>query len=229
MGGSRSGRTGRLTVYLLALNLLVLLAGLGMEYVLANRYPDLPEFNAAKIRIWSQPDAYRPGSGSPPARVAQPGIERVCLEVTDLSHSLFLEMRALTRDLGIADEKCGYAFSNKLAWWVFWPPEYEASQRDKALRAMRAAGQRDIFPINQGAMAQAFSLGVFSSEAQARQLRDALRRKGLDKVDHGPRPGMGTSRLSCELGHADQTEQLLASLPVAVRKVAAERCGADNG
>ncbi len=229
MGSAGSGRAGRIALVLFGLNVLVVLAGLGIEYVAANRHPDLPEFNATKIRAWTQPEAYKPGESAKTTQAAQPPVDpigRLCLEISELSQPRFSELRALATAAGIAQAQCTYSFEKKLAWWVFWPPEYEAGQRDKALQAMRAAGQKDILPITQGAMAQSFSLAVFSAESQARQQRDLLRSKGLDKVEYGPRPSAGIGRLVCTSDNGAQLEQLRVGLPGWVKQLDPAQCPA---
>lgn len=230
MGRTRFERAGRVTLVLLFLNLLALAVGLGVEYVLANRYPDLPEFNAGKIRLWSQPATYKPAALPPPVTMSpEPtAAERLCLQVTDLNQARYLEIQKITGAAGWTDGQCAYRFARKLSWWVFWPPEYEAAQREKVLQASRAAGVRDVLPVTQGPMAQAFSLGVFTSEGAARQHRDGLRRKGLDRAEYGPRPGVGDCKLSCAPAKAEQLQSLLRSLPAWAKPLAADEC-ADMG
>lgn len=228
MAGTGSGRIGRVTLYLLVLNLLVLGIGVGYQHFAASRAPALNEFNAGKIRFWSQPDAYEPASPAAAKRadeVAKAPVQtRICLDIADLSQGHYLDLQAVLKTAGLDGGKCNYNFDKKLAWWVFWPPEYEASQRDKVLKAIRAAGVNDVLPVTQGAMAQAFSLGVFSGEKQANQHRDTLRGKGLEKVDYGPRPSMGSGRLGCDELAPDSLDQLKAALPTWAKPVAEDLC-----
>lgn len=230
MGRTGSQRAGRVTLVLLILNLLVLAAGVGVQYALSNRYPDLPELNAGKIRLWSQPTAYKAAEPVLPPTVAvaeatKPApVERLCLELTDLSQTHYLEMQKIIQTAGLTTGQCQYSFGKKLGWWVFWPPEYEAVQREKVLQAIRSAGVQDVLPVTQGVMAQAFSLGVFTSEGQARQHRDGLRRKGLDKAEYGPRPSMGGGKLSCAPGSAGELQQVKASLPAWATQLEPDQC-----
>lgn len=233
MAGTGSGRFGRVTLFLLVLNLLALAIGFGMEHFDAGRAPVLNEFNAGKIRFWSQPDSYKPSAPAalkPAEEIAKPAVENgLCLEIADLSQAHYQEMRTLLKSAGLDGGQCVYSFDKKLAWWVFWPPEYEAVQRDKAIKAIQAAGVKDVLPITQGAMAQAFSLGVFTGETQANQHRDALRGKGLDKVEHGPRPSMGSGRLGCMADASGKLGGFRAGLPAWVKPVETQLCGLAAG
>lgn len=227
MAGTGLGRHWRVTLYLLMLNLLVLAAGIGVERYARDRVPALSEFNAGKIRFWSQPAAYKP----PPAAAAPVSAETakpadvLCLEIADLNQARYQEMDTALKASGLAGQ-CSYSFDKRLAWWVFWPPEYEAGRRDKVVKAIQAAGVKDFLPITQGAMAQAFSLGIFAGEAQALQYRDALRGKGLDKVEFGPRPSMGSGRLGCALNEPGRLAAFRSGLPAWARPVAEGLCTA---
>jgi hypothetical protein len=216
--------------FLLLLNLLALGLGLGFEHYMSNRPGDLHEFNAGQIRFWSQPESYNPAAGKPPAadRVAKPDEAlsgSLCVEITDFSQERYRELAARIKSAGLDDGQCSYSFDKRLSWWVFWPPEYEAAQRDKAVKAIQASGVKDVLPINQGVMAQAFSLGVFSSEAQANQHRDTLRGKGLSKVEFGPRPNMAWARLGCRLKEPAKREAFLAGMPDWAPGVPESQCG----
>ena len=213
-----------MTAFLIALNLMILAAGLGVEHLLANRMSGLPEFNAVKIRMWTQPAAYEPDRPTVAAAPVQTGIARLCIGITELTQEHFLELRTMRQTVGMEDQQCEYGFGKKLSWWVFWPPEYEAAQRDQVMKSFRAAGVRDMLPVTQGSMAQSFSLGVFSTEAQARQHRDGLRSRGLDRVEYGPRPGTGSGNLECQPTSAAQYDRLKSGLPAWARVVDADQC-----
>jgi len=231
LAGTGSGRIGRVTYYLLMLNLLVMAIGIGVQYLVAGLTPALHEFNPGKIRFWSQPETYKPGPpAKPDNQAANPAAQTsVCLEITGLSQARYQDMRALLKSAGLDGGLCTYQFDKGLSWWVFWPPEYEAAQRDKVIKAIQAAGIKDVQPIAQGAMAQAYSLGVFVGEAQAHRFRDELRGKGLDKVDFGPRPNLKSGRLGCQSDDVVKLAGLTANLPTWATKVAPPRCGLAGG
>lgn len=272
MGSAGSGRAGRITLFLVVLNVMMLAIGLGVQFVEANHTPDFNEFNAEKIRFWSQPDAYQPAAATnkpaaavpaeaappvepaPAAGTEPPGVaphlpavqppampataapspalsqpaqaNAVCLSVDDLSQSRYEDMQALLKSSGLDRGKCNYRFDKKLGWWVYWPPEYEAVRRQKVLESLHAAGVKDVFPITQGALAQSFSVGMFAAEDQALTYRNRLRSKGLDKIEYGPRPSVGSAYLVCRSDSAAQLAQLKASLPTWAQPVDAGQCQA---
>lgn len=225
MAGKGPGRSGHVTYYLLVLNVLVLAVGIGAQYLVAGLKPELHEFNAGKIRFWSQPDAYKPAAATGQADQTAKAAARVCLEIAGLSQQHYQDLRALLKSAGLDGGQCAYRFDKKLAWWVFWPPEYEAARRDKAIQAIQAAGVKDVMPITQGAMAQSYSLGVFAEEVQANRYRDQLRGKGLDKVDFGPRPNLQSARLGCVSDEAARLAGFTASLPAWAATVDEQMCG----
>lgn len=223
------GRAGRITLFLAVLNLLALGLGVGLYYVEANRMPGFDELNAEKIHLWSQPQVYRPPASAAP-RLATDSTAAVrntlCVVVENISQANFQNLLALMKSSGIDDAQCLYDFDKKLAWWVFWPPEYETARREKALQSIHSAGIKDVLPITQGTMAQAFSVGVFVSASQARQYRDSLRSKGLDKIEYGPRPNIGYLRLGCQLDKPGQLARLEAALPAWAKSADAAQCQA---
>ncbi|NCS65433.1 MAG: hypothetical protein GW787_04650 [Betaproteobacteria bacterium] len=222
-------RAGRITLFLAVLNLLALGFGAGLRYVEANRMPGFDELNAEKIHLWSQPRMYQPRTPvAPPLAADSTAAVRntLCLALENISQANFQDLQTLMQANGIDSAQCTYEFDKKLAWWVFWPPEYEAARRDKALQSIHAAGVKDVLPIIQGAMAQAFSVGVFISASQARQYRDSLRSKGLDKIEYGPRPGIGYLRLGCQVDEPDRLARFETALPAWAKPVDAAQCQA---
>ncbi len=234
MAGSGSGRIWRVTGLLLALNVLVLALGLGVEYVGASRRPALVEINAAKIRNWTQPETIQPDVPDvvgavdavpvAPAPVA-PASGSLCIDVTEPGQARYVELQSLLKLAGFDDGRCAYSFDARLGWWVFWPPVYEPALRAKAIQAIQAAGVKDVLPIRQGAMAQAYSLGMFASEVQAIQHRDRLRGQGLAQVEYGPRPNVKKMRLTCRVDDAAWVSGFLAGLPAWAKPADPAECG----
>lgn len=220
--GEGSGRIGRVTRYLLVVNLLVVAAGLGVPYLRGLHGAGPSEFNAGKIGLWRQPDTYKTvAQPATPARASAPSA--LCLAIANLDQERYQALQASVQTAGLVGDKCGYRFDKNLAWWVFWPPEYETARRDKVLKAIVAAGVKDVLPITQGSMAQSYSLGVFNSEAKAHQYRDSLRGKGLDRVEFGPRPSMGAGWLGC-VAEAARIDAFKAGLPPWAEPVAERQC-----
>lgn len=254
MDGAGFEYTRRVTLFLFLLNLVVLAVGLGFNQYRAEQRPQLNEFNAEKIRFWSQPEAYQPKAVTqevvPPASepvphpevtaeapatlpapapaaapAAAPAPALLCLEIKQLSQPRYEGLHAYLKSSGMASGQCTYIFEKKLGWWVFWPPEYESSRRDKVMKAIQAAGVKDVLPINQGSMAQSISLGVFAHEAQANHYRDVLRGKGLEKVSHGPRPSMGVGLLGCRIDEPARLAGFSAGMPSWAEQVDVTVCG----
>lgn len=219
MDGAGPGRAGRLALFLGVMNVALLASGLALEHWL--RQPrGLPEFNAQHIRLLTQPEAS--GAKRAKAPVAETpsaaALPVACLKINSLDQSRYTELLAMLDGAGIPAQRRQFVVGQTLGWWVFWPPEYEALQREKALRAIRAAGIEDFLPIVKGSMAQAISLGVFAGEDQARIHRNRLRSRGLDKAEYGPRPGVAESpsHLVCMLQGPEQLEKLKTALPAGV-------------
>lgn len=219
-----------MTAFMLALNGLVLAVGLGVQHIGATRGSALVEINAEKIRNWTQPETYQPAApvaaeAPAPATPAAPASGSLCIDVQEPGQARYVELQALLKTAGMDDGRCVYSFDARLGWWVFWPPVYEPALRAKAVRAIQAAGVKDVLPIRQGAMAQAYSLGMFASEEQARAHRDRLRGQGLAQVEYGPRPNVKKMRLVCRLDDDARAGGFLAGLPEWAKSAEPAECG----
>lgn len=229
MPSAGSGRAGHLVLLLVIMNISLLAAGLALEYWLGQPR-GVPEFNVHLIRLLGHPGADpvdRPGAlKDRTAESPAPASPSACVKVTGFDQARYLELQAVLETAGIGPQQRMFLLDQSLGWWVFWPPEYEAGQREKAQQAIRAAGVRDAIPITKGVMTQAFSLGVFANEEQAVTHRNRLRSRGLDKAEHGPRPGVAEKEihLVCMLSGEEQRQKLQAGLPVGVSMVAREEC-----
>lgn len=229
MDGTRPGRTGQLALFLVIMNVTLLATGLALEHWLAQPR-GLPEFNAELIRLLGQPESGHRGQRAAPLAnesKTEPQVSpSACLKITGFDQARYTELLGLLESVGIGPQQRMFLVDQSLGWWVFWPPEYEATQRVNALRAIRAAGVHDAIPIAKGPMAQAYSLGVFATEEQAVTHRNRLRSRGLDKAEHGPRPGVANNdvRLVCMLSREAQREKLQAGLPTGVSLVESGEC-----
>lgn len=230
MGGSGPGRAGHLALLLVIMNVALFSAGMLFQQ-LAKRSVSMPEFNAQQIRILAHPDALDAAPQSvetlPDMTAVDPDAPapRVCLQVTGFDQGRYDDVMAMFDAAGVTSAQCRVELGMELGWWVYWPPEYELLLREKAIRSFRAAGVRDVLPISQGPMAQSFSLGVFAREEQARNRRNELRSKGLEKVEFGPRPQVTEAYIACILANPDQkgrlNEGLLPGVQVADESVCA--------
>ncbi len=155
--------------------------------------------------------AAQPEAKAEPA--VAPGQQALCYGVTGMTQARYQEFREAMGKVGGAGIAYSVLSDNKAPWWVFWPPEYEAAQRAEVVKKIARAGVKDFVAIGKGAMAQAYSLGVFPDEPQARTQRDALRQKGLDKAEYGIRPGIGTFKLRFVPDSAERAATLKGLLP----------------
>lgn len=231
MAGETPGRAGRLVLFLLVANGVLSALFLGIWYW-GERDRGLPEFNADKIRLLEQPPA-RARPSPPVDATAAPGIETplaeqvpttLCYKVETMDQARYQTFRDILAKLEIASGAYRLIADNKFSWWVYWPPEYEAAQRDAVLKKFALARVRDVLPIAKGPMAQSFSLGMFPEEAPARAHRDRLRQKGLDKAEYGIRPGIGPFGIRVKLDSPARTQALKAMLPAWAEAVDDSAC-----
>jgi len=220
LAGETSGRPGRLALGLLIANVAVFAAFMAWDHW-GHLERDLPELNPEKIRLLDRPpEKTRPapvaGTPSSPATAAESGVAPLCYAVEGMTPARNLELREALAKLG--DARGAYALISEVAlpWWVFWPPEYEAAQRDAVLKKLTQAEIKDFLAIGKGPMAQSFSLGMFPTEAQAMSHRDRLRQKGLDKAEYGIRAGID-ARLRFVVDTPGRAEAVKGVLPVWVK------------
>jgi hypothetical protein len=204
------GRGGRVVLWLLLANVLLLAAGLALQ-----RWQDQPKllagYNADKVRLL-EPAA--PGTAERPAAKAadaavsteRPGAGPLCLAAALTGAADYQALRQALRDAGL--DRVELRMDERLGWWVYWPPITDPVEQVQVLAAIGKAGVRDVAPIRRGPMARAISFGMFASEADARAHRELLRGKGLDKLEYGPRPGVGEVMLIVPAADATRVERL---------------------
>jgi hypothetical protein len=213
------------------MNAVLLASGLALEHWLGQPR-GLPEFNADLVRLLGAPESGKSRRPAVPAvdepQPQAPVSLSACLKIGGFDQARYGELLAMLESAGIGPQQRMFLINQSLGWWVFWPPEYEAGEREKALRAIRAAGVGDAIPIVKGPMAQAYSLGVFATEEQAVTHRNRMRSRGLDKAEHGPRPGVAAKdvHLLCTLRDEAQRERLQSGLPAGVSLVEQTECPA---
>lgn len=209
------GRGGRVVLWLLLANVLLLAAGLALQ-----RWQDQPRllagYNADKVRLLG-PAA--PGGAERPAAEAATGAATVtersgagplCLAATLAGVADYPALRQALRDAGL--DGVELRVEERLGWWVYWPPISDPVEQVQVLAAIGKAGVKDVAPIRRGPMARAISFGMFASESDARAHREVLRGKGLDKLEYGPRPGVGEVILFAPRADPGRIERLRALL-----------------
>jgi hypothetical protein len=217
------GRAGRVALALLFANLVLLNSFLALQYW-GGRDRALPEFNADKIQLLDQPkQAVKTAvqEAAPPSATPL----GLCYRVNNMDQARYQEFREAMNKLDLEAGRLRLITDNALPWWVYWPPEYEAAQRDSAIKKFGLAGVRQVLPIKKGAMAQSFALGLYPDEARARAQRDALRQKGLDKAEYGIRPAIGGFILHLTPPNEARQEALKALMPAWAELLETQACG----
>jgi len=211
---------------LAVLNLLALAGGVA-NMIRTGQPGSLPEFNAEKIQIRERPTRAAPVRSDRAGSLLSENLQ--CLGMAGIEQGRFESLRASLAELALGVEACQFILPQRLGWWVFWPPVYEAAERERVNQALRAAGVRDVQPIRSGGMAQAYSLGAFQFESQAVAMRDELRQKGLGAVQYGPRPAEGEVLLLCRIEDPELRRRMLAVLPPEVKPRPVGQCRMQTG
>ena len=207
----------RLIGLLVALNIGVLLMGLGLQYWSSNA-PPLVTFNADKVQLL---DDLRPLKPAPetPAQDSVGPVEQAtqalaaCPAWSGLNADQVGQISSHLRQLGIADGAYDLQVEMRLGWWVYIPPMANAGALKVVMDDARAKGVRDMAPVRSGAMVNALSLGAFPSLDSARKHAEAMTRRGLRGVKFGPRPGSGLARLVVVQESAQIRKALNAAWP----------------
>ncbi|MDP2431886.1 MAG: SPOR domain-containing protein [Pseudomonadota bacterium] len=189
---------GRLLGLLALLNVLVLVAGGGLEAMRA-KPGTLLDFNADKVRLLGRVELPE----TPPARVAEPveplampqsSVSR-CLSWPELDGGLLEEIESRMKGAGIAVTDYELRLGKRLGWWVYLPPFADAEAMRAAIEDASRKGVKDIAPVRGGDLRNAVSLGAFPSLEKARVQEKKLRSLGLEGMRAGPRPTSGHATL----------------------------------
>jgi len=202
------GLAGRIALFLLLANGLVLAGGLALQH-----WRDEPRlltgYNADKVRLLGQPQK-RPTPREEAAIAAQPvqpaQTGRLCYTVQLTDSAVYPALRQALLEVGAA--RYSLTVDERLGWWVHWLPVDDAAERRRLLEAARSAGVQDATHIPRGPLANSISLGMFGSEAESRAHSESLAGKGLEKVHYGPRPSVGTAVLEVPPGDRGRLEKL---------------------
>lgn len=211
-----------LTGLLLALNLGVLVVGLGFMYWPA-KPATMPEFNGDKVKILSTPAGADSANlqatlpvEPPPALPDQPvqpetGLpETLCLSWNRLDADKLLTVEAHLKQLGISPGSYELRLPQRLGWWVYLPPFRDPETMRTAMDDARQKGVTDMAQVRGGKLANAVSLGAFPTLEKAREQAATLAAKGLTGVKLGPRPEAGEVRLLLSGKAVGQTAERLA-------------------
>lgn len=164
-------------------------AGIAAEPEAAEPPAIAAETAAAAAPVASAPDN-TPVSAPPP----------VCMVWSELSTTEADQLAARLR-------RTGTSFSRNRtevpgSWWVRIPPQPNQEQAEQRVREARALGVTDSFIVqDNGPNRHAVSLGLFKTEARARQMLNQLRTRGLRNAGIEPRM-VTTFRIQAQLSPA---------------------------
>ena len=120
-----------------------------------------------------------------PAKASQ--LANVCLEwgaFTDQEKGAVL---AALEPLHLGRQMTQRRVENTSAYWVYLPPLPSKAAAERRVAELRALGLKDFFILNDGALRNAISLGVFKTEDSANKFLDALRTQGVSNAKAGAR------------------------------------------
>ncbi len=188
----------RLLGLLALLNVLILVAGGGLEWVRAKPAP-LLDYNADKLRLLGRvelPEA-PPARMADPVEPAAPPLKQVsrCFSWPELDGDLLGEIESRMESAGIAVSDYDMSLGKRLGWWVYLPPFADAEAMRAAIEAASRKGVKDIAPVRGGDLRNAVSLGAFPNLGKARAQEKKLRSLGLEGMQAGPRPNSGHATL----------------------------------
>jgi hypothetical protein len=99
------------------------------------------------------------------------------------------------------------------AWWVHVPPQPDRKSVDARISELRRAGVADFFVMQEeGANRYAISLGVFRTDAAARDYIESVKRKGFGGARISPRYAPEARRSIEVRGQADTIAAALARI-----------------
>lgn len=191
---------GRLLGLLALLNVMILVAGGGLEAMRA-KPAALLDFNADKVRLLGLVER----AEAPPTKLADTvdmagTVEPVaatlkalprCLSWPELDGALLGEIESRMKNAGIAVTDYDLSLAKRLGWWTYLPPFADAEAMRVAIEAARLKGVKDIAPVRGGELRNAVSLGAFPSLDKARVQENKLRSLGLEGMRTGPRLNSG--------------------------------------
>ncbi|MCV2219820.1 SPOR domain-containing protein [Thauera sp. Sel9] len=131
-------------------------------------------------------EAAAPETPSASQAAVTPPVPTSCVAWSDLSEAQADALMRQLRNSGASAER--RKIETPSSWWVRVPPQGSREQAEEQARALRALGVRDLFIVQERGPAQyAISLGVFQTEARARQMLAELRAQGVRNAGVAPR------------------------------------------
>lgn len=136
-------------------------------------------------------------AGTAPAEAAPPPSPLSCVAWSELSS-------AQAEQLAVRLRRTDAVFTRSRSetpgsWWVRIPPQASKELAEQRMREVRALGVADSFIVqDSGPNRFAVSLGVFKTEARARQMLNQLRARGVTAAGVEPRM-VSTFRIQAQL------------------------------
>lgn len=187
--------------------------------------------NLPEVRLLAELDDARRAKGgiAPVAPVAGKADQPAeCLLVGPIPEKVTaLQLKQRFEALGLDPDFRSFLVKQAPAYWVYLPPYVSAEEARKVLKKLRSEGV-DSFYVAEGELKGSISLGVFSQESSAMQVRDARVAKGypaLIKVVPKSQPEIWAAfREVGGLADADYWRELAVDFPGLGRRTVS--CGA---
>ena len=120
-----------------------------------------------------------------PAKAAQ--LVNVCLEWGSFTDTERAAVLAALEPLQLGRQMSQRRIESTSAFWVYLPPFPSKPAAERRIAELRALGLKDFFVLNDGALKNAVSLGVFKTEDAATKFVDTLRNQGVTNARSGAR------------------------------------------
>ncbi len=177
----------------------------------ADPEPQRREINPASIRLLAGPELAglpvlkpKPAAEAPAPSLAAAG---TCLEWGGFSVAEAPRAEKALEPFALGARLSQRRSDETAGWWVFIPPQPNRAAALKKVAELNSLGIEDFFMLqDEGKMRWAVSLGVFSSEAAARNRLEALRVKGVRSAQTGERESQ-VVKISFQVRNADAALQ----------------------
>lgn len=120
-----------------------------------------------------------------PAKVAQ--LPNICLEWGGFTEAEKAAALAALEPLQLGRQLTQRRVESPSAYWVYVPPLASKPAAEKKVAELRALGLKDFFIVNDGALKNAISLGVFKTEDTAGKFLESVKALGMKTAKSGAR------------------------------------------
>ena len=120
-----------------------------------------------------------------PAKASQ--LANVCLEWGGFTDQEKGAVLAALEPLHLGRQMSQRRVESSSAYWVYLPPLASKAAAERRVAELRTLGLRDFFILNDGALRNAISLGVFKSEDAANKFLETISAQGVENAKSGAR------------------------------------------